>query len=590
MEFGTNQDAITLDDTTQTITITHRHSKSSTKTSTQTIPYQAISNYTITDNHLPDIRKLSLEFPNCPPCSSYSPDPYSVLLNAETINQLQPELDRVIATTGRTHWKPTARIQYLCNYSDQKTFYKDFAYTDPKLTYNVSIDNDDHCAQDIVGSHYYLDTYEKIIEINNAQPQVPFFVEVQLILEPDNPYAEDGHAISVRWNNKLVGYIPQQDAHPYWQLARITASGYTPTTRCKIYYKRTQTGEVYVRPSISLRPPHAIAPLNDPPQCTWALLPRKSPIAVAKTYNHTNTLLDFVPPSGDGELFVTFEEQKIRARTRHPTLTVKIDGKKVGVLPSPIGAHVLPLYRHFENIGVALVAIGRIKGSSHVASLILDTSIADTFLDDPHLSPLPRLLPLELDPDLYQVPDCYKAFPSTVMQLPPIEIADMVEESLINEEKFFSTTPDADSSLLAEDSRFFYEKSEALWIEEEQVVIETVDAEPDHEFYDQTMPPSAPAKATTPQHDFVQHIPTVDNHGKHRRVHSTSTARRSSRASTAVFTVLIGINTIGLIANLFSDKARTREFLGTLIFIFNLTVAFGYLLYCRCKDAKKWKE
>lgn len=103
MEFGTNQDAITLDDTTQTITITHRHSKSSTKTSTQTIPYQAISNYTITDNHLPDIRKLSLEFPNCPPCSSYSPDPYSVLLNAETINQLQPELDRVIATTGRTH-------------------------------------------------------------------------------------------------------------------------------------------------------------------------------------------------------------------------------------------------------------------------------------------------------------------------------------------------------------------------------------------------------------------------------------------------------------------------------------------------------
>lgn len=124
MEFDTSQNIIKFDDNAQTITISHTHDKSLTKTSPQTIPYQAISNYTITGRALPGIRKLSLEFPNCPPCPRYSLDPYSVFLKAKTINELKSELDRAIATTGHTTWRPTARIHYLRRYSDQKVFTK----------------------------------------------------------------------------------------------------------------------------------------------------------------------------------------------------------------------------------------------------------------------------------------------------------------------------------------------------------------------------------------------------------------------------------------------------------------------------------
>lgn len=597
MEFDTSQNIIKFDDNAQTITISHTHDKSLTKTSPQTIPYQAISNYTITGRALPGIRKLSLEFPNCPPCPRYSLDPYSVFLKAKTINELKSELDRAIATTGHTTWRPTARIHYLRRYSDQKSFYKDFAYTDPKLTYDVSINNDDYCNQDVVGGHYHLDTYKKIIELNKAQPRAPFFVEVQLILEPDNPYAENGHAISVRWNNKLIGYIPQRDAHPYWQLARIAASGYTPTTNCRIYYKRSRNGEIYVWPSVSLRPPHALAPLNNPPHCAWALIPRKNRITVTKTYNHTDTLLDFLPPSGEGELFATFEEQRVGTKTKHSILTVKIDGEQVGALSKAMSEAVLPLFKHFENTGIELVAIARIKGSSLAATLTLDAckshEVSDTFLDAPHLSPLPRLAPFEPDPDLYQVPDCYLALPNTVIQTTSVELTGTVAEDPIKEEELVASTPSNDSHALFEERYFRYAVPEKPRVEPEQAATEPISSESNPESYDQMQPPPILTNPTVSvadgQFDSVKPVEPVGHQAKRRRGRDTSTPKRPSRLLTAALDALIGFNVIGLIVSLFSDDATTRENVGTSILILSLTIAFVYFAYCRHKDAKTWK-
>ena len=53
-------------------------------------------------------------------------------------------------------------------------------------------------------------------------------VTFELILEPDNPY--DHRAISVRYNGRVVAYIPRDKTRNYWQpIAKVTASGYIPT-------------------------------------------------------------------------------------------------------------------------------------------------------------------------------------------------------------------------------------------------------------------------------------------------------------------------------------------------------------------------
>lgn len=57
---------------------------------------------------------------------------------------------------------------------------------------------------------------------------------VELVLEPNNPY--DPFAISVRYDNCVIGYIPRERTERYWSLlARVAASGFTPRAVANIY-------------------------------------------------------------------------------------------------------------------------------------------------------------------------------------------------------------------------------------------------------------------------------------------------------------------------------------------------------------------
>lgn len=69
-----------------------------------------------------------------------------------------------------------------------------------------------------------------------ALSRVPGGIQwVELVPEPDNPH--DNHAISVRWHGNVIAYLPRQRTATYWpNVARIAASGRTPTAKAKIYH------------------------------------------------------------------------------------------------------------------------------------------------------------------------------------------------------------------------------------------------------------------------------------------------------------------------------------------------------------------
>lgn len=54
-------------------------------------------------------------------------------------------------------------------------------------------------------------------------------VLLEIVPEPDNPF--DNHAISVRYRNRVIGYVPRKRTSTHWgTLARVAASGKTART------------------------------------------------------------------------------------------------------------------------------------------------------------------------------------------------------------------------------------------------------------------------------------------------------------------------------------------------------------------------
>lgn len=70
-------------------------------------------------------------------------------------------------------------------------------------------------------------------------------VLLEIVPEPDNPY--DSRAISVRYNNKVIGYVPRGRTKTYWDtIARVAASGMTARTLGRVARHGSRT-EVSIR-------------------------------------------------------------------------------------------------------------------------------------------------------------------------------------------------------------------------------------------------------------------------------------------------------------------------------------------------------
>lgn len=86
-------------------------------------------------------------------------------------------------------------------------------------------------STEVVGEQYH--SIEQTLHNIAAAKGGKCELEFTLIPEPDNPY--DDHAISVRYNNQVAGYIPRSRNRQLWSdITRVQASGYTPIIRGKV--------------------------------------------------------------------------------------------------------------------------------------------------------------------------------------------------------------------------------------------------------------------------------------------------------------------------------------------------------------------
>lgn len=164
--------------------------------------------------------------------------------------------------------------------------------------YDVSLGTTARCNQEVVGMYYNKRHLAELHRAESFDSDGVALCRVTLVPEPDNPHDKNGHAISVRWRDKVIGHLPEEVADAHWQLSRIAASGYTAETLMRVRTYVDWENDRQFHGHVSLPDPDLCVPLNDPPSEGWALLPWGSAIQVTKESDHLDVLLDFVPPHG----------------------------------------------------------------------------------------------------------------------------------------------------------------------------------------------------------------------------------------------------------------------------------------------------
>jgi hypothetical protein len=273
---------------------------------------------------------------------------------------------------------------------------------------NYTIDRGNYV--EVAGArHYKLEIKRALGE--KAKYQFDDKVECQLIPEVDNPY--DPNAISVRFRNLTIGYVPADIAADLSPIVkRLVASRYIPVTSCRLFWQppnRDYDSDGWVNAGIILPEPHLFLPINDAPPNSTLLPPGRSAQVIGEE-DHFDLLFDYVPPAGEANLYLELRlgAKFLKNGTQRPMVSVFLDGEEVGELSAVTGKKFEPTLRHLGDVGKRAAVLGTIKGSALSASLTFRAAKSDE-VDDVWVKALPPA-PGPLVPEAlsYQIPPTYQ--------------------------------------------------------------------------------------------------------------------------------------------------------------------------------------
>ncbi|OBB22133.1 DUF2510 domain-containing protein [Mycolicibacterium elephantis] len=280
----------------------------------------------------------------------------------------------------------------------------------------------DWCEYDVVGESHYDANIRRLLPVDWDGSGIEIRRDFELIPEPENRH--DPWAISVRADNRTVGYIQRADA-PHWAgvVRRVCASGYIPVVLGRVYAFERPDWESWdgdgdppknfgATIQLKLGEPHTALPLNDPPAAPYTLLPRSTFVQVTKENEHAEALLRFVPAGGYGLLIATLHEQA--TNSGRSVVEVRLDDERIGQLTPQMSQRFLPLIQHLSGRGILSACWADITGSAVAAevriSAIKANEATPDVLDGPAVE-VQRLIAeqdvhaYQLGGDLYRVAD-----------------------------------------------------------------------------------------------------------------------------------------------------------------------------------------
>ena len=98
---------------------------------------------------------------------------------------------------------------------------------------------------EVVGENFHTDNIASLGLITHKKFEQGQAVKTtfDIVPEPDNPYSSSGMALSVRKDNKLLGYLPENtDQNIRKAIARITASGHVAVVEGSLWTLKARDG------------------------------------------------------------------------------------------------------------------------------------------------------------------------------------------------------------------------------------------------------------------------------------------------------------------------------------------------------------
>lgn len=232
--------------------------------------------------------------------------------------------------------------------------------------------------------------------------------EVELIPEPFG--IRGPWAISVRAQGRTIGYLDAEISQAWaGPLRRIVASGFIPTTSCRISYSEYEgwdATESRAWVQVGLGEACDAIPLNQPPTVTHTIVPRSGIVQVTKEHEHFDVLRAFVPANGHGVLIVTLHESVPDGGRAKPHVEVRVDNQRVGQLTPQMSQRFAPLIQHLGARGLVTACWADITGSAVAAKIRIDSIKANEasaqVLDGPPVTS-PQLCPELADPLAYDL-------------------------------------------------------------------------------------------------------------------------------------------------------------------------------------------
>lgn len=250
--------------------------------------------------------------------------------------------------------------------------------TDPRLSYPLWAVTYGWAAQEVAGTEHYLPAILAMtgdVTLNGSD----FIARtVQLVPEPDNDF--DPTAVSVRYHDNLIGYLPADDASKYHQpLLRLLELGFMPTVEARTWIsERTSWDEFgnserteYATVRLLLSGPETMVPLNDPPQDDYTILPIGHSVQVLKTVEHFETLRRYPVTDGTASLLAELHGVEPSGRSTKEVVEVRLDGERIGQLSPAMSEKFLPALRHFRERGLVTCARAVLKASPVSAKVTL---------------------------------------------------------------------------------------------------------------------------------------------------------------------------------------------------------------------------
>lgn len=258
------------------------------------------------------------------------------------------------------------------------------------------------------GEFFYLKKNLSLFERRptKSQPAEAFF-DVTLVPEPDNPH--DPHAVSLRHEGKVVGYLPADVAAGYHlPVQRIVASGAEVRASARAY-GQVFDGKPDVSVTVGLPEPSAFFPLNSEYPAAVSVLPYASQgYQVLKEEDHFDHIFEYVPRSGTGMVIVTLHRsERLGGRgVMRAVVEVRLDGEAAGELSAVASSALLPVIDHAKALGKVVGSWAKLSGSGLAAELVLKCAKVSTLEDDwlRELPVFPRLVP---EAHRYDVPAAF---------------------------------------------------------------------------------------------------------------------------------------------------------------------------------------